>query len=409
VQADELTREQIADTGELATALRWRARARLARLRWGWLALPVGLGLAVRVLLLLVVSVGVSHFSPASYSDPLHIWLRKDAAWYTDIARDGYNYSPTGQSAVNFFPLYPLLVRAAHPAVALFVAKPADSYLVAGLLVAWVAFLAACALLYRLAWERFGARAALAATVLLALYPFGYYFGSAFSESLYLLLGLAAFLAIERGRWWLAGGAALLAGATRPPGLIVGVCVALAYALEWWRTRHAWRWDALALLLAPLGAAAYAGYCWLVYGTPTAYMQTSVAGWHRGHLQAEGLLQAWRLLTRPGEWIGGKGVDIRAYGLYAILLVLVLASLPLIARRLGMPYALYTLVSVLSPIITVNSVESLGRYISVIFPAFLIWGYLLARRSWTLALVAAISAAGLVIFAALFVIGPGLA
>jgi hypothetical protein len=411
VRADEVIRGQIARRGALAAALRARAGTALAglRKRWGWLALPIGIGLVVRLALLVLVAAGMSRFSPAGYSDPLHIWLRKDAVWYLNIVRDGYYYSSTSQSSANFFPLYPLLVRAVRPTVAPFVAAPDDATLVAGMLVAWAAFLADCALLYRLAWDSFGRRATMAATLLLALYPFGYYFGAAFTESLYLFLALVAFLAIERGRWWLAGSAALLAGAARPPGLVMGLCVALAYALDWLRTRHAWHWNALALALTPLGAAAYVGYCWLAFGTPTAYLRTSEAGWHRGHLKMGGLLQAWQLLTRPGDWIGGYGVDIRAYGVYAVLLLLVLATVPLVAQRLGVPYALYTLVGVFAPIVTVESVESLGRYISVLFPIFLIWGYLLARRPRTLTVMAAISAAGLLLFAVLFVVGPGLA
>lgn len=39
---------------------------------------------------------------------------RWDAAWYVEIARDGYHYEPSAPSNPAFFPLYPLLIRAVH-------------------------------------------------------------------------------------------------------------------------------------------------------------------------------------------------------------------------------------------------------------------------------------------------------
>jgi hypothetical protein len=55
----------------------------------------------------------VDHISPTS-----HPWVnmlsRWDAAWYVEIARDGYRYEPGVSSNAAFFPLYLLLIRAIH-------------------------------------------------------------------------------------------------------------------------------------------------------------------------------------------------------------------------------------------------------------------------------------------------------
>jgi hypothetical protein len=55
----------------------------------------------------------VDHISPTP-----HPWVnmlsRWDAAWYVEIARDGYHYEPGAPSNPAFFPLYPLLIRAVH-------------------------------------------------------------------------------------------------------------------------------------------------------------------------------------------------------------------------------------------------------------------------------------------------------
>jgi len=53
---------------------------------------------------------------------------------------------------------------------------------------------------------------------LLAAFPFAYFFGALYTESLFLLLALLAFYAIERQKWGLAACMAFVAGATRPTG-----------------------------------------------------------------------------------------------------------------------------------------------------------------------------------------------
>lgn len=302
----------------LSRVVAWPAFSWRVPDRWRWILVPLGLAFGARILLAVIVPVAVAHLFVRAYSDPLHIWLQKDAVWYVRIARDGYFYLPDSQSSACFFPLFPLAMRLVYPLTGLLAADRDTGYFLAGVLVSWLAFAGACAVLYRLVETRFDQRAAFAAVLLLSVYPFGWYFGVAFTESLFLLLVVVAFLGVERRNWWLAGLAAGLASASRPPGLVVGACVALAYGLDWLRTWHPLRLDALALGLAPLGAVAYLVYCWMAFGTPQAYLRTSEAGWQRGALQLGGLQQAWQLLTQPGNWLGGSGMDIRAYGLYSI-------------------------------------------------------------------------------------------
>jgi hypothetical protein len=245
--------------------------------------------------------------------------------------------------------------------------------------------------------------------LLLAVFPFSFYFGAAFSESLYLTVALVAFLGIERRNWWLAGGAALLAGASRPPGLIIAGCVGLAYALDWLRTHHPLRPDVLWLGLTPLGTFAYLAYCKIRFGDPLAYVKTSEAGWNGGHLQAAGIDDMFFLLRHAGDWLFGTAFSDQIPGLYALLIVFsVLAAIP-IWRLLGLPYALYALASIVAPVATFPSVSSTGRYVSVIFPIFMVVAYALRRRPLLREAVILTSAIFLALFAVLFVNGYGLA
>lgn len=388
-----------------------RARAgsasRAVAAAWRWAVLPAGLALGVRIVVFLVGALAVQMVGRAHTHDLLAIWDRWDATSYLRVASGGYRYSLTTGSIVNSFPLYPLLIRAVEPLARPF--APHASYLLAAMAVSWAAFALACAVLYHLTRERFGPRVALSAVLLLAVFPFSFYYGAIFTESLYLLLAVLAFFAIAHGNWWLAGVAALLVGAERPPGLLVGACVILAYALDWLRTRHPLRLDVLALVLTPLGTAAYFAYLWWRFGDALAYLHSSQTGWHGGQLQTAGFLRAWDVLTTLGPALASGQYLHALDAVYVLILVAVLVAVVPVARLLGLPAALFTAASVLLPVATYTGVNSMGRYASVAFPVFILLAVALHRRQTARDLLVAASAILLGLFTALFVSGYPLA
>ena len=76
---------------------------------------------------------------------------------------------------------------------------------------------------------RFGADAASRCVLLLSVFPFSFYFSAVYSESLFLLLAVAALFLGEQGRWAGASVCALLCGATRAPGLALVLALGLLY------------------------------------------------------------------------------------------------------------------------------------------------------------------------------------
>jgi hypothetical protein len=158
-------------------------------------------------------------FSPLAKWDSLH---------YLSIAYDGYvgGHSGLTDPAMRpaFFPLYPGIVRvlsgfAASPGLLLIVAYA----------VSLACFFAALVLLHRLTTIEIGERYARPTLLLLCFFPTSFFFGIPYSESLFLLLAVAAFLAARTGRWAIAGAVLALASATRAPGLLLIVPVALLY------------------------------------------------------------------------------------------------------------------------------------------------------------------------------------
>jgi hypothetical protein len=357
-----------------ATAARW---FHLFRERTRWTDPPLILALSVRLALFAVASVAARFFGPERFAGNLNIWNRWDTVWYISIATNGYTYAPHAQTSVVFYPLLPLLLVVLHFP---FSFLPFNSYLLAGMLISWLSFLGACCVLYRLALDRFGQATAYGSVLLLATFPFSLFYGAAYTESLFLLLALLAFYGIERQRWWLAASVALLAGATRPTGVFVGVCVVVAYALDWYQTKHPLRRDLLWIALTPLGTLAYLTYCYVQWGDFFAPMKVSEAAWRRGALRWDGLNQGIYLLAHPNAWLNGTDYKPLLFGLYSVLALLFLISLPFIWRKLGPIYTLYAALAILAPILTDDVMVSVGRYLSVVFPTFIVLAYALRER-----------------------------
>jgi hypothetical protein len=375
------------------------------------LVIPVTIALLSRAIVLVAADLIMRfvlinrHSYVEQYTGPMSIWQRKDAIWYVAIAQSGYNYSPVAASRANFFPLFPLLVHIVEPVFAIF--PLSDPYVEAGMLVTWVAFALACVGLYRLAAERFGERVAVISVLLLALFPFSLYYGAVYTESIYLVLAVWAFIAIEHRNWWMAGALAGLASASRPPGLLVGACVGLAYLIDWYRMRRPLRFDILALALAPAGTAAYMLYCWVRWGDALAYVKTSHAGWGAGRLQFEAVVFAAKVLRHPiSLLVGARQTQIDVVAI--LLMVCFLALSVLVLRLLGPTYAFFTVASILTPVLDMPTVNGFGRYLSVLFPVFMVVAYLLRGRPWVAACLSVVSGVLLIIFASWFIGGYGL-
>ncbi len=327
---------------------------------------------------------------PTGLPAPLEIWVRWDSGWYQSIAKDGYFYSPTGQSSVAFFPLYPLLVRA--------VAGVVPSIPVAGILVSLLAGFAAVWLFFQWAKTVGGERGAEQASWTLLLWPFAFFlFGVFYSDALFLSLAIAAFWSVEKERPWRAALFGALATATRPiaPALVLGLA---ARQLER-RLRSGQRLRAVDFVpvLAAAGAGAYVVYLWLRFGDPLAFMATQ-AGW--GQMTGP---ESWlklpflRSVTHPKHLY----LPLFHFGLGVTLAAM---AIPL-RRALGWGYALYVAAVMGMPFISSKDFIGIGRYGLAAFPAIWMLSQLLARRPSLHRAWLTLSALGLLAMTVSFAVG----
>lgn len=276
-------------------------------------AAPALLGyVAVRALGLLVLALWSAARGKSAYT---LLTARWDALWYTRVAELGYGYEvrlPNGDvhSNLAFFPLLPWLER-------VLAAVSPLSYADAGFVVSLLASLAAAWGIFAVAEHVYGRRAGVCAVLLWAVLPVGIVQSMAYSESLFTALAAWSLYAVLTGRWPAAGALAALAGLTRPVGLAVVAAVWAAGVTSFVRERStadaraggraptppgdgstqragssggapdtprapAAVRRALAMLLAPLGAAGYV--LWVGHRTgrgPLGYLDVQ-AGWRNG-------------------------------------------------------------------------------------------------------------------------------
>jgi mannosyltransferase PIG-V len=165
-----------------------------------------------------------------------------------------------------FFPLYPALVR--------LLSVVTGDVVIAGVILANVAFALAAILLEQMGRPILGPRGSLLGVAFVALAPGAVAFSMAYPESLFLLLTLGAVAAGLGARWALMSALFALACLTRLPGIVLLVPLAIAIGQRvGWRWHRHWLW----LLSGPVALSSYLAFLWWLTGDPLAYPRAQAA------------------------------------------------------------------------------------------------------------------------------------
>ena len=329
--------------GLLWIAINRRLLSAEARAVW-----PIVVATRVGVLLVGFLGIVLLGYAPNTppyriyHNDLLDMPARWDTGWYMGIALSGYEFDPakaTAQQNIAFFPVYPMLMRYGS----LFAAR---QVLWTGVAISFIAFLAALIYFVRLAGMYVEDSAAGAAAALLASYPFALFFSTAYTESLFLLIVVAACYHFERDELWKAGAWGLVAGLTRPNGCLLSIVLALLIVFG--RRSAPWREmpfrqlaTRIAVASAPgLGMLVYSAYIYSLTGNPIQWAAQNAAwgrvyrsvhvlvGDHVESLQQHGLYeyasysdpgppQRCRVAARAGQRLAGVspyGCAVRGNG-----------------------------------------------------------------------------------------------
>ena len=313
-------------------------------------------------------------------------WANFDGEHYVSIAQRGYGH---GEEA--FFPLYPLLIRIFSWPFGLSLL----STTAVGLVLSNLLFIIAVYGLYKLVRVDYSEEIARATILLLLLFPTSFYFGSVYTESLFLALTVWSFYFARTKKWSYAVVLATLSTATR----FVGIFLLPAFIAEmvgWEKLKDVLRRPLkshvlrLATLLSiPFGLAAYMYYLKASTGDSLAFFHSLSSFFGEQRSQTPIILPQvfYRYFFKilPSLTYSYLPVVFATFlELTTAILFTVLSVSAFVKTRLS--YALYLAGGFLIPTFS-GSFSSLPRYAVVLFPGFLLMSIYFLKLKYSIKLI----------------------
>jgi len=278
---------------------------------------------------------------PVQASDGLLGW---DASWYRDIARYGYN--GVAKEGLRFFPLVPLLARAGSW-------LPGVSARLALLLVANTCALAVGVLMYELVrGEGRSDAVAQRAVWIVYLAPPAFVLVMGYAEATLMTATLVALLALRREKWWIAALAGVVAGLTRP----VGVLLVVPAVVEVWsrRPRRDYPARVAAVIGSLVGTGAYLAWAEHRTGDLLYPLRVQQASARRG-----GWIDPVRAVWRAAH--DAASGDHLSAGIHVVTVAVLVALLVVLWRRWPVSFAAYASVATVVAL-SARNLDSLERY-----------------------------------------------
>lgn len=322
---------------------------------------------------------------PGDAQSVLDVFKRHDSYWYEKIATFGHEKitpdqlgkcdgTVIEQSYYAFFPLYPTLIGLSMSLTGAGFNTTALFYSLVFSLSAFILFFIFAGMYLK------DERKAFMATLILILFPFHYYFSMYYTESLYLLLLLAGFIAAHRNQHVLL---AVLLGflvLVRPNALLMAIPLFIYYfekhfslnVREIFRRNRKEYLPLLAFAAAPAVMLLYCVYLEVMTGDFFAF-QTAQQGW------CNYTTWPWTPLLRMQSWQEYfKFGYLAAFGLVSIVLW----------RRIPLSMHALIWINLLLPL--TSNMITLPRFISCIFIFPLLSGDWTAGWKWPLRLALAL-------------------
>ncbi len=367
-----------------------------------WLT-PVVVFFAIRAVGILVLA-DLARLNGKSLGDRLAAW---DGKWMLAIAEHGYDNVPVDltdawgvhsvDTAYAFFPGYPYLVSvvARLPLVTTYGAAIAVNVVLCVFAAAGVARLGALcaqrmATATPLPWDRLRAAmpgslsrfvpdpgprpepashpdpytVGLITVALFAATPMSIVLNMAYTEALFCAVAVWALIGVLEERWLLAGVCALLAGATRPTGVVVIATVVVVglTTLRRWPGRSESARILTAITLSPIGYLGFLGVVWARTGHPLGWFTIQTDGWDtRFDFGVAAVRFVNDSLTHSGE--------VAPVATAAIMLSTPLLIAVAVWSRLPWPVLLYAMLVVASIMASSGLMMSRAR---LLLPAFVL-------------------------------------
>jgi len=334
--------------------------------------------------------------APSKLPQWVYSWANFDGVHYITIAQKGYFGTGLIQA---FFPFFPaLLLRPLY-----LLTSGQINIILVGLVITNFAALVAVIVWFIFLKSVINTRSAWWGVLFLLCFPTSLFFGAYYTESLFFLAVIAAFLFAKQKKWLLVAIATLVATSTRVVGVFLLPALAVEVWLQWRSTQTAavlkssllsqlsvwvktsWK-ELLCISAGSLGILGYMLYLWSAYGDPLYFLHVQN---EFGAGRSEGLVLYPQVLWRSIKIL--LTLDPTTLRYYTSVLEFLAGSLGLVglvlsAFKVRLSYVIFALGAFFMPTLT-GTFSSMPRYIMICFPLYMYLVLVLEHRPRTRALV----------------------
>ena len=319
----------------------------------------------------------------------LDLFFQWDSRWYMLIVKSGYYYIPGEESSVAFFPLYPMLVK--------IFALIFDNPILIGFIISNLALVLAATYLYKLIMLDFpDPKIALKTVFYMLIFPVSFFFSIFYTEGLFLFLVVSSFYYARKRLWLRASILGFFLALTRAVGVFILVPFLIEYLNIDFKSfkinLKTIKKDLLYLLLIPAGLFTYMFYLSIKFNDALAYIHIQSA-WGKG------FTSIFKTVSSIKYYSPFYNIIFLGSIIFALLLVIYL-----IYFRVRISYIVYASL-LLFLYLSTGRLDSLPRFIGVLFPLYLGMSLLANKKEFWDYLFTSFSIMLLTLFTILFVNG----
>lgn len=306
------------------------------------------------------------HYTQNRGLDLTKIHSQWDSDWYLSIVKNGYTIDENNTlSNIVFFPIYPALIKTVTSFSGL---DPSLS----GWSISCVFIFLSAICLFKLATEFHKESDPVLSVSLMLLFPTAFFLNAVYTESLFLFLSVTSFYLTMKRHYFSSACIGLLASLTRITGVLLFVPLLIQLFTQEGFTKKAIKKSSYFLLI-PIGLLSFFAFHWIRFGDFFLFFKIESA-WGRS------------FSFNADHFMFDSSASITNFLLDASYFIFIAVISLILLRKKMFAYATYVISTVVVAVST-GTLMSIGRYILVLFPIYLVGASLqntVARHTWIL-------------------------
>jgi Gpi18-like mannosyltransferase len=302
--------------------------------------------------------------SQEKFEDFTGMHARRQSRRHLDIAQNGYNNTINSRlTNLVYFPLYPLMINLVASALKI-------NYILAGFLISNICLFISVVFFYKLLKIDFETETSKKAILFMLVFPTSFFFTMIYTESLFLLLSVLVFYFAIKKRWFLVGILGFLAATTR----VTGILLLFPVLWEYFHAEKKVKPNIIYLSLIPFGLISFFTYHWYKYGSFFILFEAQ-KNWGRQFFNINNFLPNYSVLPPLAPEMINFYIEV------FFVFLAIIACFFAFKFKIRKSYFIYLLLGTIVPILT-GSLESMPRYILVLFPMYIVFVNLIKKYNF---------------------------